>query len=117
MPQKIAKEFLVNNDPARVYAFFLKATQIEKVMEGVSRQRVSEMSFARRRKIVKAALKTLFASTMSLQNKRTKTCRRPAKYRPNCCKLRRSGVIDKSRTGRKQMKAQRRRKKRPKRTR
>jgi hypothetical protein len=35
MPQKIAKEFLVNNDPARFYAFFLKATQIEKVMEGV----------------------------------------------------------------------------------
>ena len=35
MPQKIAKEFLVNNDPARFYSFFLKATQIEKVLEDV----------------------------------------------------------------------------------
>ena len=35
MLQKIAKEFLVNNDPARFFSFFLKAIQIEKVMEGV----------------------------------------------------------------------------------
>jgi uncharacterized protein YdcH (DUF465 family) len=35
MPQKIAKEFLVNNDSARFYSLFLKATQIDKVIEGV----------------------------------------------------------------------------------
>jgi len=33
MSQKTAKEFLVNNDPARFYAFFLKATQIDKLIE------------------------------------------------------------------------------------
>jgi len=35
MSQKTAKEFLVNNDPARFYAFFLKATQIDKLIEAV----------------------------------------------------------------------------------
>jgi hypothetical protein len=35
MSQKTAKEFLVNNDPARFYAFFLKATQIDKIIEAV----------------------------------------------------------------------------------